>query len=434
MALQRLYKTATGLWCIWLFLVAVPYQAWAQQQQPTFFQDIAPIVHNKCTPCHKPGGPGPFQLITYNDVANKAKFISYVTGIRYMPPWKADPDFRTFANEIRLTDAEIETIRKWAVAGAPKGDSVPVVAAQQPPTAYQATRPPDLILNYNKAFTIPGNNTEQFRIFVVPTNLIEDQYVEAVHFIPSNKKLAHHARIMIDTTNLLRPDDGIAVSDDSEMQRQRIRLYDYFWHGWVPGNNPVFYPNGFAKRLPKNSDLIINMHYSPTPVDETDNPEIHIWFAQGAVTRQVKTYIMEENAISNQPFFIPADTAITFYMRSPVLGKDISLISLLPHMHVLGTQFKAFAITENGGLIPLVKIDKWDFNWQMSYQFEQLIQVPKGAVIYAQATYDNTTANPENPYNPPQGVGYGWGTYQEMMNFIFQYVDYLPDDEQVSMR
>ncbi len=435
--MQVTMNSRAGLVYGWLLaiiaLFTLPHSAQSRQQAPTYFKDIAPIVLTKCAPCHKPGGPGPFQLLTYKDVANKAGFISYVTGIRYMPPWKADPAFRTFANEIRLTDQEIALISDWAKAGAPKGDSVPV-KGQEAPQAFEAGRPPDLVLRYNQPYTIPGNNTEQFRIFVVPTGLTADRQVAAVHFVPSNKKLAHHARIMIDTTNRLRADNGIAVGDDSQMQRQRIRLYDYFWHGWVPGNNPVFYPRGFAKRLPKNSDLIVNMHYSPTPVDEVDNPEIHIWFAQGAVSREVKTYIMEENAIANQPFYIPADTTITFYMRSPVLSKDISMISLLPHMHVLGTSFKAFAITGTGDLIPLVKIDKWDFNWQMSYQFPQLIQIPQGSVIYAQATYDNTGANPQNPNSPPKGVSYGWGTYQEMMNFIFQYVDYLPDDEQITMR
>src|SRR3989442_14790560 len=89
---------------------------------PTFNKDIAPILYQNCATCHRPGEVAPFPLLTYQDAAKRAKLISTVTEKRYMPPWKAEPGYGSFANERRLTDAQIEVIKSWAEAGAPEGD------------------------------------------------------------------------------------------------------------------------------------------------------------------------------------------------------------------------------------------------------------------------------------------------------------------------
>ena len=234
---------------------------------------------------------------------------------------------------------------------------------------------------------------------------------------------------MIDTTNQLRVDDGIEVGATSEFQKLSIKMNDNFWHGWIPGNTAIFYPKGTAKRLPKNSDLILNMHYSPSPKTLIENPKILIYLTKTPPKRLVKTFILDENWISNQPFSIPKDTVIKFYVRSPLLTNDISLISITPHMHFLGKSFRAYAITPDGNLIDLIKIDTWDFNWQMTYQFDTLKKIPRGSVVYAEAEYDNTAKNAKNPFSPPREVTYGWGTKNEMMNLIMQFLDYEVGDE-----
>jgi hypothetical protein len=98
-------------------------------------------------------------------------------------------------------------------------------------------------------------------------------------------------------------------------------------------------------------------------------------------------------------------------------------------MHLLGKSFKSFAITPDGDMIPLIHIPEWDFNWQQTYQFKDLLKIPRGSVIYAEAKFDNSKNNPQNPYFPPAKVRYGWGTKDEMMNLIFEYLLYEPGDE-----
>ena len=143
------------------------------------------------------------------------------------------------------------------------------------------------------------------------------------------------------------------------------------------------------------------------------------------------TLTLTENNISNQPFELLPNKIATFYMRSAVLKDSISLISIMPHMHLLGQSFKSYAITPNGDVIPLVNVPKWDFNWQTTYTFNKFILLPKGTVIYGQAVYDNTINNPLNPNNPAKLVKYGWGSKDEMMNLVIYYVQYQKGDEHI---
>ncbi len=402
-------------------------------QKLTYFDDIQPIIYKNCVSCHRTGHVAPFPLTTFEDVNKRALLISRVTHERYMPPNPADPitmpdgtEVSPFKNVKLLTKEEIAAIDKWIAGGKKKGNEKMIVLND---TLSSAIREPDMVLTLQKPFTIPGNNKEQFRVFVIPTNAKEDLYVEGIDFLPENRTLAHHCRFMLDTTNKLRSDDGIEVGATSEFQKLGIKMNDNFWHGWIPGNTAILYPAGTAKRLPKNADIVLNMHYSPSPKEVTENSKILLYLAKTPPKRLVQTFILEENSVSNDPFFIPKDTIIKFYQRSPIISFDLSLISITPHMHLLGQNFKAFAITPDGDLINLIQISKWDFNWQMTYQFDKMLKIPKGSVIYAEAEYDNTVANRRNPNNPTKDVGFGWGTKDEMMNLIFQYLDYQEGDE-----
>ena len=414
-----------------LTLLVSQFSAWAQRKEITFYDHIEPIVHTHCTPCHQPGKAGPFSLITYADVAKRAKFIGKVTQSRYMPPWQADRTFRSFANERGLSETEIETIQQWIgggmAEGKPRRKLAPVAAGPNPP------RPPDLSFTMTSAYAIPGDNSEQFRFFNVPTNLPEDTYVEAIEFVPGNPRRVHHSRVMADTTNDIRAMDGMSETDPNVRQFQTKPLADEFLYGWVPGNFPVFFPPGTAKKLYANTDLILNIHYAPSALPQTDRSTVNLYFAKGPVEREVQTLTLTENHVSNQPFYLPANTRPTFYMSSGVLPAAISLISIMPHMHTLGQRFKAFAIVPGGEVVNLIKIDRWDFRWQTTYQFQSLVQLPKGSVILAEATYDNTADNPENPSRPPRNVTYGWNTTDEMMNLVMYYVPYQAGDEKVKL-
>ena len=130
---------------------------------------------------------------------------------------------------------------------------------------------------------------------------------------------------------------------------------------------------------------------------------------------------------------IPADSVKHFEITADV-AKDLSYIALNPHMHYLGREMKAFAITPEKDTIQLIWIKKWDFRWQEFYKPLSLIKIPKGSIIKVQATYDNTADNPDNQFSPPQDVAAGARSTDEMMSLIVMSVTYREGDEQIKLR
>ena len=91
----------------------------------TYNSDIAPIISRYCAPCHRPGEAGPFPLLTYADAQKRAAQIAAVTRNRYMPPWLPEPGYGDFADEMRLTPQQIQTIQDWVAQGAPRAPLPP---------------------------------------------------------------------------------------------------------------------------------------------------------------------------------------------------------------------------------------------------------------------------------------------------------------------
>lgn len=397
-------------------------------QTVTYYQHIEPIIIKNCASCHKPGGIGPFSLQSYNEVSAKGNFIAHVTKTKYMPPWKADPTFQHFRNERLLKPEEIQLIQQWVKDGMPKGKKSKRKLDLVP--SGELTGKPDLSVSMQKPFAIPDKSIEEFRFFSIPTNLKEDKYVSAIEFIPGNRRQVHHSRIMTDTTNDIRSIDGMSELDPRVKQFQKTPLVDEFLYGWVPGNDKIFFPPGSGKLLHKDTDLILNMHYSPSSIAQEDQSTINFFFSDVEVDRIVQTLTLREVDIVNQPFYIFAETTPTFFINYRV-PKDMSIISVLPHMHFIGKNFKATAETPTGESIPLIRINEWDFNWQMTYQYEKLLKIPAGSYIRVEAQYDNTSDNKANPFSPPRNIGYGWSSTSEMCNLIIYYLDYKEGDEEI---
>jgi len=403
------------------------------QERINFETNIKPILTKHCVNCHQNGGIAPFALDNWTDVDARAIMIGAVTASKYMPPWRADTSFQHYKNENYLSKNEIELIQQWIQNEQPRGIVERRKIKGLPPNKVKKKQGTEIQIGFNRAFIIKGENKEEFRFFHMPSKIKENGFIQSIEFAPGNKKQVHHSRIMIDTTQSISGIDGLSEEDSSILKYQTKPLADPFLFGWVPGNDKIIFPKGIGKKIYANSDFIVNVHYVPSPIQVVDSSSIIIQLSNEPIEREAQTLTLTENNISNQPFIIYPNKKSTFYMRSPILQDSISLISIMPHMHLLGKSFKSYAITPDGNILPLVHVPSWDFNWQTTYQFTKFTVLPKGTVIYAEATYDNTNENPLNPYKPARTVGYGWGSKDEMMNLILYYVKYRQGDELIDL-
>ncbi|MBT7534365.1 MAG: hypothetical protein HN610_02260, partial [Verrucomicrobia bacterium] len=256
--------------------------------------------------------------------------------------------------------------------------------------------------------------------------------------------------------------------------------------GYTPGAVPLRLPKGVGIKLPAGADILMQTHYAPWPVRDSDQSGVNLFFADEPVERYLKTRqmmpfdLVEEDTlqtptlslserldvvqelaeefgqnVSGGPgnsgniadrlgegfggrlegwslFKLPPDEISRFHGIWNV-EEDISLISIYPHCHLLGKSWEIYAINPEGNRENLLKIDSWDFNWQGDYPLPKYLKLNKGSTIHAIATYDNTADNPMNPSMPPKASGWGGKTTDEMYLLGFNYVDYREGDENTSL-
>ncbi len=400
-------------------------------QTLNFSEDIATIIYNKCTKCHRTGEIAPFPLTNYSEVQSWASMIKYVTSIKYMPPWKPDEKYQRYRNENYLTDLEIKKIADWVDQGTLQGNpslepSLPIF-----PTGSQIGAP-DLVLSFAKSYKHLGNNTDEYRYFVLPTGITTDKDLIALEVRPGNKKIVHHTLVWADTTGSAAASDALTPEYGYESGTTSAADLNSQLPGYVPGQKPLEYTLGIAQKLYAGSDLKLQMHYAPTPIDEIDSSTVNLFFAKQPATRFVNTHIMVPlpGVLTNGPFFILPNQVKEFH-GVWTATKDISMLGIAPHAHLLNQSWKVYAITPTNDTINLIKINDWDFNWQGTYAFKQLIKLPQNSVIHAYAKYDNTSTNINNPNNPPIFVSWGEKTSDEMYYLPLLFLDYLPGDENI---
>jgi mono/diheme cytochrome c family protein len=374
---------------------------------PTFNRDIAPILYQNCTSCHRAGEVAPFALMTYDDAAKRAKQIAAITEARVMPPWKATPGYGEFLDERRLTEQQIATIKDWAMHGAPEGDAKdkPV-----PPsfTAGWMAGQPDQVIEMTQPYSVPAEGPDQFRCFVVPMNAAQDEYVKTVEFRPGNAKIVHHAILFMDSSGEARKKETVPGQGYDCVGGPGLDITGALG-GWAPGSLPATARPGIAATIKKGSDLVLQIHYHLDGKPEQDQSRLGLKFSSEPPTKGLTLFVL-----GNQKIDIPAGDDHYVIKASGEIPMDAEAIAVFPHAHYLAKDMKVDAHLPDGTVVPLIWIKDWDFNWQGAYRYSSPLKLPKGTKLEMQYTYDNSAANPHNPSNPPREVKFGEQTTNEM--------------------
>jgi len=362
--------------------------------QQIVYKDVAPIFRSKCSPCHRPEQSGPFPLITYEDISKRASFIKDVIQRGYMPPWKADNHYVSFSNDRSLTEKEKSLIIEWIDNKTPAGtEKVNESIAEPiiPGTSY--FRKPDLILKAADSFHLQGDNIERYIIFKIPFDLKDSFNVEAIEFYCNNKKLIHHANYAIHPVldhaiDIEHTDKLINLTEDDRHkfdQYQSYRKTISYYGGWIPGTSYESYPKNFGWVLPRRGVILLTVHFAPSAADETTMVGINLFFKKTTVERKVKVVSFGSGGIGEGQidpiFYIKANKEQKFTLEVTNPQEDQSLLYVWPHMHLIGKEYKAYAVTPAGDTIRLVHIPRWDFRWQEIYRFKKLVKIPKGTVM-----------------------------------------------------
>jgi hypothetical protein len=389
----------------------------------TFYRDVLPILEARCQGCHRPGEVGPMAFGGYDETRPWAKAIKQAVLLGKMPPWYADAPPGKFHNDPRLSQQEVDKLVGWADTGAPAGnpkDAPPAPAFAEGWTIDQ----PDAIFEIPTPYQVPATGTLEYTYVIVPTGFKENRWVTQAEVRPGNRAIVHHANVYIREpgSNWLReypmgklfvPEERGERAATGGNSSAGASVREQVIAGYVPGRPAKQVPDGYAMLIPAGSDLVFQLHYTTNGKATADSTRIGFVFAKQPPTKRVIRV-----QASNAGFAIPPGAADYPVSGSASLGVDCELLNLYPHMHLRGKSMALSVVYPTGEREELLRVPHYDFNWQLVYALSKPRILPKGTVLKADATFDNSLTNRFNP-NPQATVRWGDQSWNEMMVGFF---------------
>jgi hypothetical protein len=433
---------------------------------PTFTRDVAPILYKNCAGCHRPGEIAPMSLLTYEQVRPWAKSIAARVSTGTMPPWHSVDARGTFSNDRRLSDADRDTLIRWAGEGAPQGDPKAMPPMPKFSEGWEIGTP-DVVLSMATPFDVPATGTIGYQFFTVPTNFTEDKWIQAIEVRPGVRSVVHHILVFAQEPGAARQQPAFtqtvpsrsglqgvaggrangaaangeiarrlqALADDPAAREQVARLLqgvaDARANGaadgqragllqglgtgpqtliatTAPGTNAMMFEAGQAIRIRAGATLAFQIHYTANGKTASDQSSVGVIFAKEPPKTEIKIA-----SFTNPTLLLPAGSENTEVPSAIQFTEDSHITALFPHTHLRGKSWEYRMVYPDGRSEVVLSVPKYDFNWQTYYEFARPLAAPKGSRLEATARYDNSASNKWNP-DPTKDVRWGQQTWDEM--------------------
>lgn len=371
-----------------------------------FHSRIERIVQANCVECHRKAGVAPFALETYEQIAARKAAIKRVVDGGTMPPWFAAPpakgEHSPWLNDRSLSGKDKDDLLAWLGGDLKKGNPADAPLPRDFSSGWLIGKP-DVVFQLPKPIAVKATGTMPYQNIRVDTGIDEDRWVQAIEVQPSAREVTHHVLVFAAPKGAPR-----AVGEGQG-----------FFAVYVPGNNTLIYPDGFAKKLPKNATLHFQIHYTPNGKATEDQTKIGIVFAKQPPKHEVRV-----SAMLNNRFEIPAGADNHKVDASiPLIPFDAKVLAFFPHAHLRGKAARYEMKGPDGSVKTLLDVPHYDFNWQLVYRYAEPVSVPRGSRLTYTAWYDNSDKNPANP-DPKKPVKWGPQTYEEMhLGYLEYYID-----------
>lgn len=339
-------------------------------------------------------------LRTYSEVRPWAKAIKQSTLTRTMPPWHADPSQNHFANNRRLTEDQVQTIAKWADAGAPEGNPADMPKIPEFVEGWKIGKP-DFTIDMGADFKIPAEGVIRYQYYTLDPGFKEDKWIQAAEVRPGQRSQVHHILVFV-------REGGQRVTRAGEQFSDMLI-------GYAPGVPSIVFDSETAFLVKAGSKLVFQVHYTSNGKEATDRSVLGLKFRN-----DTPKYRAFSGSATQFRFAIPPNAPNHEVKAQWTFREDVTLLDLTPHMHLRGKAFKYVLTYPDGRTENLLDVPKYDFNWQLSYILDQPRKIPAGSKIDATAWYDNSANNKYNP-DPSKTVRWGDQTFEEMMIGFFNY-------------
>jgi hypothetical protein len=178
---------------------------------------------------------------------------------------------------------------------------------------------------------------------------------------------------------------------------------------YAPGQPAANLPEGQARLVKAGTDIVLQLHYTANGKPALDRSQLGLVFSKAPPRQRVMTL-----RAANAGFIIPPQADNHRVDARITLDQDTTLVAMMPHMHLRGKDFEYRAVYPTGETETLLRIPRYDFNWQLYYSLAGRKPLPKGTRIECTAHFDNSANNPANP-DPTAEVTWGDRSGEEMM-------------------
>ncbi|SRR5579884_2893200 len=396
-------------------VAAAIFPAFSAAQNPVFARDVAPILYQHCSACHREGEAAPFPLLSYADAKRRAAAISKIVQSRAMPPWLPEPGYGDFAGVNRLTDSEIRLIADWAAAGAPFGHPADLPVQPHYTGGWQLGRP-DLIVEASQTSPLAasGGEGEQNFVFTPPVN--QPRCVRAFDVRAGDSRMVRHATLRVQSGQ--RPGENGGPHSSAAFDPEHGRFLF-----WKPGIAPYSEPEGLAWILRPGDHLVLTMLLRPAAEAGRIRPRIGLYFTDKPPTKFPVLLELEHDRALKIPG--ARDFTVSDDFKLPL---DAGVLAVYPEARALGRLLEGYATLPGGTRKWLIRIPKWDETWGGVYRYREAVFLPKGTVISMRFHYDNSAGNVRNPNQPPKRIEAGDRPSGEVGHLWLQILPRAPGD------
>jgi len=395
----------------------------APRGSPTFSADVAPLIHARCTECHRPGQAAPFPLMSYEDVRSRGPSIVEMTASHAMPPWlpAQGEGLAALQTPRTLNGAEISLLRRWVEAGMPPGDPARTPAPPSFPTGWPLGLP-DVTLTLPRSITVPAAGPEYSRRIFITMGLSEDRLIRAIDYRPTARAAVREVLFFVEHADGLPQADELPgltrLLDAARMPAEAWRLsaLDDLAGGlstWVPGVPERAWPPDAGMVLPRFSNLVMQIRFRPTSRAEIEDGQIAIYFATGDRLAPLAGLQLPPAMGYAAGIDLEAGAARVRVGDSFELPIGLTARGVRGYAHSLGRRMRLTARLPDGAVRGLLSIEDWNPAWQEDYALTAPVQLPAGTRLDAEIVFDNSTSHPRRLLSPPQRITWGMGPPSE---------------------